>query len=61
MGLRVVLTRFNAFLAKGCVFITKVFFPNFNIKTHRQTDMFGKKSAISTGVHIFGVLVLEKL
>ena len=61
MGSNLVLTRFNLFLAQGHVVITKILSPNFNSRTHRLTDMFGKNSAISSWLAMFDALVLEKL
>lgn len=41
--------------------ITKIFYRNFHTKSKRFTDIYSKKSTISTGVHIFGFWALEKL
>ena len=49
------MTRFNPFVTQAYIIITKTFSPNFDNISHRLIDIFGKKSAIRSEVHIFGM------
>ena len=53
------LIRFNLFFTYRQTIIRKALFPNFYNIFHRLIDIFDKKFAIGTLVHIFNIWGLE--